>query len=77
MVEAVRNLSHEGPFLFLKSDGSGESSLEHKTRDEFTRVAEALSLPHFTWGSFRRSVESAMHKNKVPLKAQQAVIGSQ
>jgi integrase len=75
VVEAVRNLRHEGPFLFLEPDGSGEASLEHKARDEFNKVAEALGIPHFTWRSFRRSAESAMHNNKVPLKAQQAVMG--
>lgn len=75
VVEAVRNLKHEGSFLFLEPDGSGESSLEHRTRDEFTRVAKVLGIPHFTWRSFRRSAESAMHNNKVPLKAQQAVMG--
>ena len=75
VVEAVRNLRHEGPFLFLEPDGSGEASLEHKARDEFNKVAEALGITHFTWRSFRRSAESAMHNNKVPLKAQQAVMG--
>jgi hypothetical protein len=48
VVEAVWNLRHEGPFLFLEPDGSGEASLEHKARDEFTKVAEALGIPHFT-----------------------------
>jgi len=74
VVEAVRNLSHEGPFLFLEPDGSGGSSLEHRTRDEFTKVAKALGIPHFTWRSFRRSAESAMHSHGVSLKAQQAVL---
>jgi len=59
----------------LEPDGSGESSVEHKARDEFAKVAEALGIPHFTWRSFRRSAESAMHNKKVPLKAQQAVMG--
>jgi len=75
VVEAVRNLSHEGPFLFLEPDGSGESSLEHRTRDEFTKVAKALGIPYFTWCSFRRSAESAMHSHGVPLITQQAVLG--
>jgi integrase len=75
VVDAVRGLSHSGSFLFLEPDGSGESSLGHHTRDEFTKVAKALGIPHFTWRSFRRSAESAMHNNKVPLKAQQAVMG--
>ena len=75
VVEAVRNFSHEGPFLFLEPDGSGEFSLEHRTRDEFVRVGKKLGIPHFTWRSFRRSVESAMHNHGVSLKAQQAVLG--
>jgi integrase len=38
-------------------------------------VARALGLPDFTWRSFRRSAESAMHNHGVSLKAQQAVLG--
>ena len=75
VVDAIRGLSHEGSFLFLKPDGSGEYSLEHHTRDEFARVGKQLGIPHFSWRSFRRSVESAMHNNGVSLKAQQAVLG--
>jgi len=75
VMEAVRSLSHGGPFLFLEPDGSGESSLEHRTRDEFVRVGKKLGIPHFTWRSFRRSVESAMHNHGVSLKAQQALLG--
>ncbi|HEV2383298.1 MAG TPA: hypothetical protein VG206_26325 [Terriglobia bacterium] len=36
-------------------------------------MAKVLGIPHFTRCSFRRSAE-AMHNNKVPLKAQQAVL---
>ncbi len=75
VVEAVRNLSHKGPFLFLEPHGAGKTSRVHKARDEFARAAMALDLPHFTWRSFRRSAESAMHNNNVPLKAQPAVMG--
>lgn len=75
VVEAVRNLSHDGQFLFLKPDGSGEYSLEHKTREAFLKVGKKLNIPHFTWRSFRRSAESVMHENGVSLKAQQAVMG--
>ena len=46
--EAVRNLSHEGPFLFLEPDGSGESSLDHRTRDELAKVGKSLGVQHFT-----------------------------
>jgi integrase len=75
VVDAVRGLSHKGSFLFLQPDGSGEYSLEHHTRDEFARVGKQIGIPHFSWRSFRRSVESAMHNNGVSLKAQQAVLG--
>lgn len=38
-------------------------------------VARALGLPDFTWRSFRRSAESAMHNAGIPMKAQQAMLG--
>jgi len=38
-------------------------------------VAQKLGLPAFTWRSFRRSAESFMHNNGVPLKAQSAMLG--
>jgi integrase len=75
VVAAVRNLAQRGPFLFLEPDGSGEAALEHQTRSEFARVGEKLSIPHFTWRSFRRSVETAMHSHHVTLKGQQAMLG--
>ena len=38
-------------------------------------VAQKLGLPAFTWRSFRRSAESAMHEGGISLKAQSAMLG--
>jgi integrase len=74
-IDAVRTLPDVGPYLFLAPDGSGGAALEHKTRRAFVATARARGIPAFTWRSFRRSAESAMHKGGVSLKAQQAVLG--
>lgn len=74
-VGALALTHRHGPYLFLQTDGSGEAALEHRTRVAFTEVATQLGIPRFTWRSFRRSAESAMHRSGVSLKAQQAVMG--
>jgi integrase len=38
-------------------------------------IATKLGLPHFVWQSFRRSAETMMHNNGIPLKTQQAMLG--
>ncbi|MGA3167218.1 MAG: site-specific integrase [Terriglobia bacterium] len=75
VVEAVKSLSHEVPFLFLGPNGTGENALVRTTREAFTMVADQLGIPHFTWRSFRRSAESAMHNHGVSLKTQASMLG--
>jgi integrase len=74
-VEALRSGPHNhGDFLFTGPHG-GFPRPDEITLRVFRPAAEALGLPTFTWRSFRRSAESAMHKSGVSLKAQQAVLG--
>jgi len=55
---------------------SGGPIRGYKVLQEFILpVAQKLGLPAFTWRSFRRSAESTMHNNGVPLKVQQAMLG--
>ena len=45
------------------------------TKRVFRPLAETLKIPAFTWRSFRRSVETALHTGGVPLKVQQQILG--
>jgi integrase len=72
--DAVLALPRLGDFIFASPRG-GVYEPSAVLRKKFRPVGKALGLPVFTWRSFRRSAESAMHKSGVPLKAQQAVLG--
>jgi len=74
-VDTLAQTHGHSAYLFLDVDGRGEAALEHRTRLAFADVAAQLGIPRFTWRSFRRSAESAMHNHGVSLKAQQAVMG--
>lgn len=71
---AVRGLPVRGEFVFVSPRG-GTYEPSAVARNAFKPAAKELGLPPFTWRSFRRSAESAMHKAGVPLKAQQAGLG--
>src|SRR5262249_15348357 len=41
----------------------------------FRMAAKELGLPVITWRSFRRSVETLLHTEGVPMKIQQQILG--
>jgi integrase len=41
----------------------------------FRAAAKELALPEITWRSFRRSVETLLHTEGVPMKIQQQILG--
>ena len=41
----------------------------------FRTAARDLGLPELTWRSFRRSVETLLHTEGVPMKIQQQILG--
>ncbi len=41
----------------------------------FQTAARGLELPELTWRSFRRSVETLLHTEGVPMKIQQQILG--
>ena len=41
----------------------------------FRSAAKELGLPELTWRSFRRSVETLLHTQGVPMKIQQQILG--
>jgi integrase len=50
-------------------------NFDNVTRDIFRPLADAAGIPRFTWRSFRRSVSTQMHRDGVPLKALQDLLG--
>jgi integrase len=71
---AVRQLPRRSKFVFASPRG-GIYEPSAVVRKHFKPAAEKLGLVNFTWRSFRRSAESAMHNNGVSLKAQQEILG--
>jgi integrase len=61
-------------FLFVTAPGNLFTAQE-VTKRVFRPLAETLKIPAFTWRSFRRSVETALHTRGVPLKVQQQILG--
>jgi integrase len=60
----------------LFCDGAGKPfNFDNVSRDMFGPLAKSLGIPHFTWRSFRRGVSTQMHRNGVPLKALQDLLG--
>ena len=61
-------------FLFVTAPGNLFSAQE-VTKRVFRPLAQGLKVPPFTWRSFRRSTETALHTGGVPLKVQQQILG--
>ena len=61
-------------FLFVTAPGNLFTA-QQVTAKVFRPLATKLGLPAFTWRSFRRSAETAMHLGDVPLKVQQQILG--
>ena len=61
-------------FLFVTALGNLFTAQE-VTKRVFRPLAQALRIPAFTWRSFRRSAETALHTGGVPLKVQQQILG--
>ena len=60
--------------LFVAPKG-GYYSPQRITRLVFKPLAASLSVPAFSWRSFRRSAATALHMAGVPLKVQQNILG--
>jgi integrase len=63
-----------GDYLFVTACGNLFTG-QQVTKMVFRPLANSLGLPPFTWRSFRRSAETAMHTSDVPLKVQQQILG--
>lgn len=61
-------------FLFVTAYGNFFSAQE-VTKRLFKPLAQSLKIPPFTWRSFRRSAETALHIGGAPLKVQQQILG--
>ena len=76
--EALEHLRNSGrktsDFLFVTGPGNLFTAQE-VTKRVFRPLAETLKTPAFTWRSFRRSAETALHTAGVPLKVQQQILG--
>jgi len=74
-LERLGNSERKTPdFLFVTAPGNLFTAQE-VTKRVFRPLAEKLKIPTFTWRSFRRSVETALHTAGVPLKVQQQILG--
>jgi integrase len=65
--------SAEG-LLFCNPAGN-PLNFDNVTRDVFRPLADAAEIPRFTWRSFRRAVSTQMHRDGIPVKVAQAVLG--
>lgn len=63
-----------GEFLFLTKYGNLFSA-HTITKKIFRPLSGTLGIPPFTWRSFRRSAETTMHLQGVPLKVQSQIMG--
>lgn len=74
-LERLEKSDRKNPdFLFVTSLGNLFTAQE-VTKRVFRLLAQTLKVPAFTWRSFRRSVETALHTVGVPLKVQQQILG--
>jgi integrase len=74
-LERLADSERKAPgFLFVTAFGNLFTAQE-VTKRVFRPLAQALRIPAFTWRSFRRSVETALHTGGVPLKVQQQILG--
>lgn len=75
VLKAVAALPHgENQFIFGGPKG-GFLRPDEIMQEHIRPAALALGFPQITWRSFRRSAESYMHNDGVPLKVQQAMLG--
>ena len=74
-LERLGNSERKTPdFLFVTAPGNLFTAQE-VTKRVFRPLAEKQKIPAFTWRSFRRSAETALHTARVPLKVQQQILG--
>jgi len=74
LVRLATSVRNGGEFLFRTAHGHLFAA-QQVTAKVFRPLSRELGLPDFTWRSFRRSAESAMHNAGVPLKVQQQMLG--
>jgi len=74
-LERLEKSDRKSPeFLFVTAPGNLFAAQE-VTKRVFRPLSQTLKIPAFTWRSFRRSVETALHTGGVPLKVQQQILG--
>jgi integrase len=74
-LERLANSKRKAPdFLFVTMHGNLFSA-QQVTKRVFRPLAKTLKIPAFSWRSFRRSAETALHTGGVPLKVQQQILG--
>ena len=74
-LEHLANSKRKSPdFLFVTTPGNLFTP-EEVTKRVFRPLTQRLKIPAFTWRSFRRSAETALHTEGVPLKVQQQILG--
>jgi len=61
-------------YLFVTPKGTPFRSSD-VGKKAFRTAAKDLGLPELTWRSFRRSVETLLHTEGVPMKVQQQILG--
>lgn len=61
--------------LLFRTPTGRPLNLDNVTRDVFRPLADAAKIPRFTWRSFRRTVSTQMHRDGVPLKVAQELLG--
>jgi integrase len=75
---ALRMLAETTPnaegLLFLGPDGK-PLNFDGTVKYVFKPLADEAEIPHFTWRSFRRSVSTQMHRNGIPVKVAQGILG--
>ena len=74
-LERLEKSDQKSPdFLFVTAPNNLFTAQE-VTKRVFRPLAQTLKIPAFTWRSFRRSVEAAVHTVGVPLKVRQQILG--
>jgi integrase len=70
---AMATTNTEG-LLFLGPDGK-PLNFDGAVKYIFGPLADAMAIPRFTWRSFRRAVSTQMHRNGIPVKVAQGILG--
>ena len=74
-VDRLANSDQKAPdFLFVTAPGNLFTA-QQVTKRVFRPLSRSLKIPAFTWRSFRRSAETALHTQGAPLKVQQQILG--